>query len=243
MKKILVSSMLLLGFISSPFASYAATYTFSPYDSSGVKSDVFDFDHYYLYLWAIDGSSVLSALKSGEVVKSATIKIDNIYNFDYNDYALKLYLLDNVNKNDNTYSVDIISLYDKQSTSPAYEIPYYDDKNFKDYIELEKLTYSRNGNSTPNPIPGPNNKTYDYSYNFDALEILTLSQYLQSTNTWEQKTYTSTFGIGIDPDCHFYNDGMKLVVETGAAPVPEPSTMLLFGAGLLGLAAVKGRKK
>lgn len=48
------------------------------------------------------------------------------------------------------------------------------------------------------------------------------------------------FGFGIDPDCHYYNDGVVAKIET--KPVPEPSTLLLFGCGLIGLAGF-GRKK
>jgi hypothetical protein len=36
------------------------------------------------------------------------------------------------------------------------------------------------------------------------------------------------FGLAFDPDCHYYNDGVELKVET--APVPEPTTILLVSS-------------
>ena len=50
----------------------------------------------------------------------------------------------------------------------------------------------------------------------------------------------NNFGFGIDPDCHYYNTGVEAKIETRS--VPEPSTLLLFGCGLIGLAGF-GRKK
>jgi len=48
------------------------------------------------------------------------------------------------------------------------------------------------------------------------------------------------FGIGIDPDCHYFNDGVALTINT--ASVPEPGTILLIGVGLIGV-GIFGRKR
>jgi len=61
----------------------------------------------------------------------------------------------------------------------------------------------------------------DQTYNFSSSEIGTLNSYVSVDHN---------FGIGFDPDCHFYNDGVELTIET--AHVPVPGAVLLGSIGL-----------
>jgi hypothetical protein len=56
------------------------------------------------------------------------------------------------------------------------------------------------------------------------------------------------FGLAFDPDCHYYNDGISLIITTGLYgefdnPVPEPVTGLGVLAGLSGLAGYLRKRK
>ena len=61
----------------------------------------------------------------------------------------------------------------------------------------------------------------DITYDFTSSEIDTLNSYV---------LYDGNFGISFDPDCHFYNDGVTLTIETTHLPVP--GAVLLGSIGL-----------
>ena len=71
----------------------------------------------------------------------------------------------------------------------------------------------------------------DRTYDFDLAEVGALRTYAADNN----------FGLGFDPDCHFYNCGITLTLETqtvpgpNGTPIPEPVTgsVLLGGVGMI----------
>ena len=74
---------------------------------------------------------------------------------------------------------------------------------------------------------------YDYTYTFSGTQLTTLTNYIDGINGAGS---AGTIGIALDPDCHFFNDGVSFTMTTQAfttQAVPEPASLMLLGTGLV----------
>ena len=96
---------------------------------------------------------------------------------------------------------------------------YWDNKEFGDYFEGQGTLIDTW--SDPNGYPNP---PVDLSISFSSLGLIDEFNAAAADGLW---------GLAFDPDCHYWNDGVELTVETA---IPEPATMSLFllGLGLIG---------
>jgi len=74
----------------------------------------------------------------------------------------------------------------------------------------------------------------DFVYTFTADQLRILSAYFMNGGD---------VAFGLDPDCHFWNDGIVFSFSTKPTATPEPTTMVLLGTGLAGLYYNRKRKK
>jgi hypothetical protein len=71
-------------------------------------------------------------------------------------------------------------------------------------------------------------------WNFDPTVLSTLDTYRRD-NGW--------IGIGLDPDCHYWNDGVRLVINTVSVPEPTSFSLLFLGLSLFGGSVFMRRRR
>ncbi|MFA5100730.1 MAG: hypothetical protein WC547_07610 [Candidatus Omnitrophota bacterium] len=69
------------------------------------------------------------------------------------------------------------------------------------------------------------------TYNFNAGQLTALNAALADGN----------MGIGFDPDCHYYNQGIKMDISTKVVPEPISCVLFVVGSGVFG-AAIRRRR-
>lgn len=201
--------------LASSLFAFGLTSAASAITFTPSPADLNDLDHDKAVKWGISYS-----IPSGQTITSATLTITNINNWAIETDALFIHLLnENINGvsflNDNTAGLS--DYFGNSDSATNKKLTTFTDDN-------ETYRYGR-----------WQNPSETFTYTFTSTQLDWLNAFAAD----------GKFALGFDPDCHYFNDGVSLVITTGSSnglTVPDTgSSVILMGASLIGLAALRRR--
>ena len=200
-------------------AALGNSYSWTPSDS-----DLNDLDHHYAYEWGIKWT-----VPTGETITGATLKFQRIWDWTVEQDRLYINLLDTPSfafpSGSNNEWRQVQDNYNDTLNGNAFQ-------NVAAKVLLATWHDPNGGNNGANAV----NLTYDLSNIAGVSYLGTLQSYLSD----------GKMAWGLDPDCHYYNDGITFTITTTSTsqtpPVPDGgSTMMLLGCALMGLEGCRRR--
>lgn len=214
----------------SALSSQATTYTFNPN-----PVDLGDLDHHMAYTWQLNGLTL-----AGGNITSASLTFTNISNWDNNPNTLFIHLLDAALATpahaliNGAYPVILgtaagseVTAFTDAPTSQAPVTDINDDFAGARYLANPLVNGAATSNTFLTSYSGLNTTPIPtLTYNFTAAQLAVLQSYIMNGNN---------IALGLDPDCHYFNDRVTFTYST-----PEAGgTAALLGLALLPLAAVR----
>ncbi|HBT86935.1 PEP-CTERM sorting domain-containing protein [Desulfobacter sp.] len=237
-------------------------------------NDIFDLDHESAYSWEINMTGTeIGYDPDKEYITSMVLTFNDIYD-NSGDSQNKIYLsvlgsageasgkikdwdglgsyeadkfvrngdVDSYNDNQSGYVNYFTSNndFDNGDVSELYVIESVSTNRYrKEDIEITFTPGTSDGNGTVTIVRTKPN--YDGTTTTTTDTVSSLG--VENLFAWAED---GIFELGFDPDCHFINSGISLMIYTsdsmGVSHAPEPETLVLFGLGLLGASAF-GRKR
>jgi hypothetical protein len=202
-------SLALLALFVTKTSATSLTYTPTP-------ADLNDLDHHSAYTWRIDNINL-----AGGTITGASLTFKNIANWDPNPNMLFMHLFD-------TAKYSGVQSFIDATGAPVPQNQIAD--NFAaPLLASNPLIASGTGNTYLTQQSFTMTPT-TFTYNFTAAQLLALQSYI---------AHGGDIAFGLDPDCHFFNDGVTFKITT---TVPDTGTTAILLGGVFVVLACAQRK-